>query len=87
MAGKTFTGIGVDDLLRQKPPLARNAAADAVPADAAGGEEEDVHSVNSEPTVVDEDKVAEGLQRLPRSRRCMGFLRCAPPWTRRARVW
>jgi hypothetical protein len=63
MAGKTFTGIGVDDLLRQKPPLPSNAAADAVPAD-AGGAEEDVHTVNSEPTVVDEDKVAEGLQRL-----------------------
>ncbi len=63
MAGKTFTGIGVNDLLRQKPPLPRNAAADAVPPD-AGEPEEDVHSVNSEPTVVDEDKVAEGLQRL-----------------------
>jgi hypothetical protein len=63
MAGKTFTGIGVDDLLRQKPPLPRNAAADAVPADPLGPED-DVHSVNSEPTIVDEDKVAEGLQRL-----------------------
>src|SRR5947209_2670653 len=63
MAGKTFTGIGVDDLLRQKPPLPRNAAADAAPAD-EGGVEDDVHTVNSEPTIVDEDKVAEGLQRL-----------------------
>ena len=63
MAGKTFTGIGVDDLLRQKPPLPRNVPPMPCPPIALGAED-DVHSVNSEPTIVDEDKVAEGLKRL-----------------------
>jgi hypothetical protein len=75
MAGKTFSGIGVDDLDKIIPPVGRDGAADAAPmrdgaADAApvprpeGEEGDDIRGVYSGPTVVDDDKVAEGLKRL-----------------------
>jgi len=67
MAGKTFSGIGVDDLDKLIPPVGRDGAADAVPArnpDAQEGEDGDIRGVYSGPTVVDDDKVAEGLKRL-----------------------
>jgi hypothetical protein len=76
MAGKTFTGIGLDDLLKENPPLPPETTADAVPVNP--GEGEDAHSVNSEPTIVDAGKVAEGLQRL-RSLQTIQGMPAAPP--------
>jgi hypothetical protein len=74
MAGKTFTGIGIEDLLREVPPVGPDGAApEAMPASVKegspvgapdGGEEGDIRGVYSGPTVVDDDKVAEGLKRL-----------------------
>jgi hypothetical protein len=65
MAGKTFTGIGVDDLDKLIPPVGREGAApEAAPAPTLEDEGEDIRGVYSGPTVVDDDKVAEGLKRL-----------------------
>ena len=56
MAGKTFHGIG--DIEDEAPPLGPEGAA----PDSA--DTSDVRGVYSGPTVVDDDKVAEGLERL-----------------------
>jgi hypothetical protein len=70
MAGKTFTGIGIEDLLKEVPPVGPDGAApepvpNAVEGGRGGSEEgDDIRGVYSGPTVVDDDKVAEGLKRL-----------------------
>jgi hypothetical protein len=56
MAGKTFHGIG--DIEDEVPPLGPEGAAPDTP------ETSDVRGVYSGPTVVDDDKVAAGLERL-----------------------
>jgi hypothetical protein len=56
MAGKTFHGIG--DIEDEVPPLGPEGAAPDTP------DTSDVRGVYSGPTVVDDDKVAAGLERL-----------------------
>jgi hypothetical protein len=112
MAGKTFSGIGVEDLDKIIPPVGRDGAADAAPmrdgaadaapmrdgaadaapmrdgaADAApvpnreGEDGDDVRGVYSGPTVVDDDKVAEGLKRLRSLERTTAVGTGPPPLT------
>jgi hypothetical protein len=59
MAGKTFHGIG--DIGDEAPPLGPEGAA---PDTVDNPDSSDVRGVYSGPTVVDDDKVAEGLERL-----------------------